>query len=110
MARNKSESAQESNTPTPGGTMQVGGTAIAGLESIPKGSIPDESPIQRGSVVKRSEADPVPDRFVVTKPAKVLLGGFRTELAEGKIIDTSNYDIAMLKRLGVRMTPYTEED
>jgi hypothetical protein len=89
--------------------MQVGGTAIAGLESIPKGSIPDESPVQRGSVVKRSETDPTPDRFVVTKPAKVLVGGFRTELPEGKIIDTSNYDIAMLKRLGVRLQPYTED-
>jgi len=49
------------------------------------------------------EAVPVVKKYVVIKGGQVLHNGFRTRLAEGKVIDGLNYDIAHLQRQGIRL-------
>lgn len=90
-------------------SMEIGGTPIRGLDSIPDGEIPSDAPIMTASAPKSSTATvPPPDRFVVQKTFMVLLDGIRQQLSEGKIIDANNYDIAYLKRVGAKLQPVEE--
>ena len=50
-----------------------------------------------------SEAVPTVKKYVVIKGGQVLHNGFRTRLAEGKVLDGLNYDIAHLQRQGIRL-------
>jgi hypothetical protein len=109
MARN---TIQHEHTPPEGGKVETGGVPITGLDSVPEGQIPSEAPVMRASVAKSNpkvKDVPPPKRYIVVKQAAVLLDGSRSTLPEGKVLDSLNYDIDHLKRLGVKLQPYTEE-
>jgi hypothetical protein len=106
MARN---TIQHENTPPEGGKVEMGGVPIMGLESVPNGVIPSDAPVLKGSVVKPSADAPKPKRYTVMKQCAALLDGTRVVLAEGKVVDDSNYDIDYLRRIGAKLQPYTEE-
>jgi hypothetical protein len=46
---------------------------------------------------------PVVKKYVVIKGGQILHNGFRTRLAEGKVIDGLNYNIAHLQKQGIRL-------
>lgn len=49
------------------------------------------------------EAVPPVKKYVVVKGGNVMVNGNRTRIAEGKIIDELNYDIAHIQRQGIRL-------
>lgn len=112
MARNKSEdsSVQENMPPVQAGRLEVGGTLIQGLESIPKGDITPDYPSQTAPAYDPKKVGKPPKQYIVLKKGMMMEGGFRIELGEGKVIDDKNYDIPALKRVGIKMRELTEED
>ncbi len=58
------------------------------------------------SVVLEEEVEaPPPQRYLVVEDKDVAHGGHRFKLRAGKELDSANYDIAMLKRYGVKLSP-----
>jgi hypothetical protein len=63
--------------------------ADATAKQLPDAPAPEEIPKVR--------------RYVVVRGGPVLQAGFRTNLKEGKVIDSLNYDIQHLQRQGIRL-------
>jgi hypothetical protein len=49
------------------------------------------------------ESIPPVKRYVVVKGGSVLVNGMRTQIKEGKVVDSLNYDVAHLQRQGIRV-------
>lgn len=56
------------------------------------------------------ESKAVVDKYIVTRGGMILANGSRTRMAEGKLVDSLNYNIAKLKRQGIKLRPATEDD
>lgn len=50
-------------------------------------------------------AEFAPKRYRVVKTARLLYRGYITDLKAGKVVDSSNYDIANLQQQGIQLEP-----
>ena len=82
--------------------------------AVPDGSIPEASGAVRGSALEknpepREEATP-PKRYRVLGDKMFMdRHGYRAKMREGKEIDSHNYDIAALRRQGIKLEEIPDE-
>ncbi len=114
--------AQRVITRPDGGIAEVSGAPIASLPDVVAGAGPDKLAISSNlgsnpggepvmSVIDDAESPPIP-KFVVEneKPKNCSGHGYRFTLQPGKIVDATNYNIAELKRQGVKLRELSLEE
>lgn len=81
-----------------------------GASGVPNASPATASAASAAAHVKRDAGSTKPKRYRVMNGGTIVNGGCRTAIRAGKEITDQQYDIAHLKRQGIKLEPLVDEE